>query len=473
MNKYKKLIVNTITFALGTFGSKLMVFLLIPIYTGVLAPAELGTADNIIQSAYLLIPLAGLSINEAVLRFALDRDSNKADVFSTGLIVNFIGLSLLLCVFPLLLFVRIIADHLVLLYVYVFIGTFKAIASNFIRGMGYVKLFAFDGIMNTALMSFFTIFFLLVLNSGIEGYISAIILADCISILFLFKIADLGKYVKWRRIDKTLSRAMVAYSIPMIPTAIMWWITNASDRFMITYMKGEAANGLYNTASKLPYIITILAGLFSQAWQISAVAEEESASRNRFYERVFDFYQTLIFVGSAGLLLFIKPLMKILLRGNFNYFDGYIYAPFLIMSTVFSAFVSFFGSIYVTQKKSNRALVTMSIGGILNVLLNFCFIPILGPMGAALATFISYAVVFPIRVIDTRKYVKFRISWGKILINTGTLLAMSLIIIIGPRFMWAYLTILFIIAIITNAKVGLRALFTLIDGFKKKRIGQE
>ena len=87
MDKYKKLISNTVIFAIGTFSSKILVFLLMPYYTRVLTTEELGTGDLVAQAANLLIPLVSLGIVNGIIRFGLDRSAKKSDVLSTGLIV--------------------------------------------------------------------------------------------------------------------------------------------------------------------------------------------------------------------------------------------------------------------------------------------------------------------------------------------------------------------------------------------------
>ena len=69
---YKRLFLNTLTFAIGSFGSKLLVLILVPLYTSSLTPGEYGTVDLITQTANLLIPILTLNVSEAALRFGLD-----------------------------------------------------------------------------------------------------------------------------------------------------------------------------------------------------------------------------------------------------------------------------------------------------------------------------------------------------------------------------------------------------------------
>lgn len=77
MDKYKRLISNTVIFAVGTFSSKVLVFLLMPLYTRVLTDAEYGVTDLIVQTGNLLLPLVSLGIINAVIRFGLDRGQHR------------------------------------------------------------------------------------------------------------------------------------------------------------------------------------------------------------------------------------------------------------------------------------------------------------------------------------------------------------------------------------------------------------
>lgn len=78
-NKYQTLAGNTVKLGLGTFGSKVLVFLMVRFYTEHLSPADYGTADLITQTANLLIPLLSLGITDA------------AGVFTAGLFVVLAG----------------------------------------------------------------------------------------------------------------------------------------------------------------------------------------------------------------------------------------------------------------------------------------------------------------------------------------------------------------------------------------------
>ena len=80
---------------------------------------------------------------------------------------------------------------------------------------------------------------------------------------------------------------MLTYCVPLIPTAVFWWIMGVSDRYLVKWFVGSDANGIYAVAYKIPTILTILATVFMDAWQLSAIAESgDRRAQARFYARV-------------------------------------------------------------------------------------------------------------------------------------------------------------------------------------------
>ena len=91
LNKYKRLISNTLIFAIGTFSSKVLSFLLTPLLSYALTPAEFSITNMIVDMGNLLLPLATLGIINAIIRFGLDNSVKKSDVFTTGFFTILFG----------------------------------------------------------------------------------------------------------------------------------------------------------------------------------------------------------------------------------------------------------------------------------------------------------------------------------------------------------------------------------------------
>ena len=448
MDKYKRLASNTLIFAIGTFSSKLLSFFLTRLYTEVLDKAQYGVTDLIQQSGNLLLPLVTLGITNAVVRFGLDSGVRKQDVFTTGLLSLLGGMVLLLLISPLLGMIELLTEHIWLLCLFVFMSSLRSLCAQFVRAQSRVKLFAIDGILSTATTILFNLLYLVVFRWGVFGYIFSIVCSDALSVIFLFVVAKLHRYIKPRALDFTQSKAMLRYSIPLIPNTILWWITNVSDRYIVAAVCGESANGMYAAAYKIPSLIMLASGIFMDAWQISAFTEKEG--RDRFYSKVMSTYSSLLFVMASGVILCTRFVPHLLFAES--YYEAWRYIPLLVVAMVFTCMVNFLGSIYMLEKKSARSLITALISAVINVVLNIWWIPLYGVNGAAAATLVCYLVVFVIRLCDTRKYIRIRWNYARLVLCTVILLVQTVLLLCEVPLWLLWETVLFAVVLLLCGK---------------------
>lgn len=473
MDKYKKLASNTLIFAIGTFSSKILSFLLMPFVTRVMGTGDYGSADLIQQTVNVLIPVVTLQVNSAALRFSLDRAKNKADVFTVGVRTTLIGFVIFLFFSYPISLITIndfnLGEYILLIVLFVLVSSFRQLCQQFVRGSGYVKLFAIDGIISTATTLLFTILFLGPFKWGVTGYIMAIIASDACSVIFFTVTAKLYRYVKPKVLEKSITSQMLKYCVPLIPTVILWWIINVSDRYMITYFVGSSANGLYTAASKIPNFVILFSQIFIDAWQLSAVDEQENKeARAHFFTKVFRVYSGGVFAVASGLILFCQFITKILVSDAF--YDSWQYVPILIIATTYSCIVNFLASVYMAEKKSVMSLLTASSGAVTNIVLNFVFIPIMGANGAALATVCAFLVVFATRGLNTRKYIKINFKLPLMITETVILVGQSALILYYQKgvVLYAVEAVLFAVMLVLNIK-PIKELATLVLGRFLKR----
>lgn len=429
MNKYKTLISNTALISLGTFGSKLLVFLMVRFYTDYMTTAQYGTADLIQQTANLLLPVISLGITDGVFRFAMDSKLDKRNVFSAGLYTITLGGLAFFIIAPLLSITNQFDGYIWLIIIYTMASCYHSLCSKYIRALGSTAFFAIQGIVNTSLVIVLNILFLAVFNMGITGYVLSVVLADAISALLIFV-----KEKLWRDIilkpDKSIFKDIIRYSIPMIPATIFWWVTSVSNRYLVNGFIGPEANGIYAVSYKLPTLLTLISTVFLQAWQFSAVTESEKDKKEHidFFSAVWGSFQSVMFLVGAGVVAFSIPLIKILTTESF--YSAWKYVPMLAAAMVFSAFANFMGSVYIVEKRSKNSFITTMFGAVLNIILNLILIPSpLGVQGAAIATFVSYFVIFVIRAVNVLKYIPFKMYSRSVIINTFILLVQTVFMV--------------------------------------------
>ena len=407
--KYKTLAVNTALISFGTVGSKLMVFFMVRFYTGYLSPADYGTADIITQTANLLIPLVSFGMAEGVFRFSAISPEKGREAFTAGLLCSAAGTvltALLLPKIPLADY----AGYAGLLTVYIAASCLHSMCAQYVRALGDMAAYAIQGLINTALVITFNILLLAAFRLGVTGYVLSVAAADVGSALWLIFRKRL-RHELTAHISAPFFARLLAYSMPLIPTAVFWWITGVSDRYMINGFLGSAANGIYSVSSKIPTMLTVLSTVFMDAWQFSAVTEAsgDRDEHRRFYSHVWGIFQAGMVICAAGMITLSR--IGIMMLADREYFQAWQCVPTLTLAMVCSAFSSFMGSVYVVTGESRLSFRTAMAGAVLNIALNLLLIPTpLGIQGAAAATFASCLAVFVIRAVNVRRFIAFDID---------------------------------------------------------------
>lgn len=471
MNKYKKLLSNTLIFGIGTFSSKVMVYLLMPLYTALLSKAEYSTADLITQAANLLMPLAAVGMYDGIFRFAIDAGEKKKEIFSSGMAILLLGSGAFLLLSPLLWQFDYFDGYNWLIVVFVISANLQCAVSYYIRGLGYTKMYALQGIINTALNIAFNIVFLVCFDMGVLGYVLSVVVANVLVTVFLVIAMKLYRDFDLRLATKETVIDMLKYSIPMIPNTVFIWINSVANRFIIAHFCGNDVNGLFAAALKIPTAITLLTTVFTEAWQLSAVTDADENDRGKFYSSVFKSYLGLIFMAGSALVALSKVFTVLLMDAS--YYEAWQYMPTLIISTVYLSLSTFMGSVYLVKKKSMLSLVTSMTGAVVNVVITTLLLPILiesfgvtvAAQGAAFGAIAGYLAVFVIRSVNAQCYVRFNTQPVKLIINT-ILLSVQAAVMIFEINGWVYYQAgLFVMIVLFNIKPIIDGVLPIIKRF--------
>ena len=430
-SKYTRLLTNTAVFSVGKLLSKLLVFFMVGVYTAYMTPEEYSSAELITGMANLLIPLACAGITEGIFRSAAAKTGDKEAFFTNGLAVYGLGSVIFLALSPLLGLLPFFDGGVWLIPTYVVVANLHSVVSQYLCAVGRTKLFAGQGILNTALVIGLNILFLPILKLGVTGYVGSIILADFLTTLFLVAVTRLWRAVKPKTLSRQTMGSMLKFCLPLVPTTLFWWITGVSDRYMVAWMCSPELNGLYTAAYKIPNLLIYAISIFDSAWKLSVSAEEDPKACADFYSRVWRVYTTLAFLGGGGLILLSRFLAQILFASKFE--AAWVYIPTLTAATVFTALCTFLGSVYFTSKKTMGSMLTAMLGAVLNIILNLLLIPPYGAMGASVATFASYFAVCILRLATAKRLIPFKQEWGRGLVNTLLLGALTVIITVSER----------------------------------------
>ena len=449
--KYKKLAKDFIIVSFGSFGSKILTFLLVPLYTAVLSTSDYGIADLISTTIGLIYPILTLSIAEAVVRFVLQKDGNEKKYFSIALYLWILGAVIMLIVAPTISMVLFEGKYILYVYISYIVYSANSIIGQYARGRDRLLQYSISGIISSVIFLTCNILFLLVFQWGLAGYLLSSILSSLISTLYLVCRLKLWRdFVLPSLIDKKYMKEMLSYSTPLILNAISWWVVMSSDKYMLLFFESSSSNGIYSVAQKIPSLLVTVTSLFISAWQISSVTDFGSKESEEFFSDVLAKYQSLLFIISTLLIAGEKIIAKIMFSADF--YIAWKYMGILLLANVFYAALSFLGTVYTAAKKTKMSLYTTMLGAIINIVLNFILIPNWGIMGACVATTISYYAVVVIRVYDIRRFFDLQFAWGTYSIQYMILLIQGIVLQVEGMISFLISLGLAVIIVIFNRK---------------------
>ena len=458
-SKYKTLLKDTFIFGLGSLGSKLILFLMVPLYTNYMSKAEYGTADLVFTTSQLLAPFLSVVIFDAVIRFGLSKNERREDVLLVGFIVTVFSALVGLLAVPIAGLYRTIADWKWYLYVYVVLHIANSIEYCYLKAKGQNKAFAAISVLQTGLAAGLNVYFLVFRSMGIRGYLLASIISNFVVDALIVVVADIAKDLKRSRFDGDLFRRMVTYSAPLILNNVSWWVIHSSDKYMVEVMISTAALGLYTAAAKIPGLINVMVSIFQRAWGISAVREIETTNDGKYYSDVLKFL--FLFISAA--CIFFVAVMKIFMHHYVGkeFVEAWHFVPLLLVSAVFAGIAGYFGSMYSALKKSVNNMLSTLLAAVVNIGVNWIFIPFTGIWGAVIGTVVSYIVVAFARLADVKRFVHIPIDWK-------TFIPTCLIIITQAVFVsldWHIYTVS-IVALALFAAINFKDLLVLFNRIK-------
>lgn len=412
-SKYSDLSKNTILFTINSFGSKIILFLLVPLYTYVLSANEYGTADLMTSTAQLLIPLLTLNIQDAVLRFSLDKEKNCKNVISIGVKINAIATMFLAVVILLLKYFNILKvdnEYLLFLFFSFTTGAMQNILQMYSKAINKVNVLVISGILSTVVICLLNLLLLIVFKIGIVGYLISNVIGHLCAVLVMLFGGKLYKDIKFKT-DSELTKEMIVFSLPLALNSVAWWVNNASDKYILTFFCGAAINGIYSVSYKIPSILSNFQTIFYNAWSVSAITEFDKDDTDGFIGNTHSLYFCISTVGCSLIMLLNILLAKILYAKEF--FEAWHCVPFLLLGVTFNGIALFEGCLFTAVKKTKEVSRTTLIGALVNTIANFCLIPFWGAVGAAIATLIGYLTTWFLRTIFLRKIIKLKVSWKK------------------------------------------------------------
>ena len=392
-------------YAIGNIGSKIITFLMVPLYTYFMPnKSDFGYYDVCLTMCFLLMPFVTLQLRDGAFRFLLDCDDDTR----RQRIVTFVSRSMLTTLSLAVLVAIVLSMTTNIGYLGYSLGLLIALSlqevySQVFRGLGNNRAFVMVGILSAFCIGLFSVLFVAGFGWGIKGVFLANIFARLLALSVVeARVRLITRNTRWSLSSREVGRDLLRYTLPLLPGSLCWWLTGSSDRLFIKYFLGLDINGLYAVATRYTGIIMTLAVIFYQAWQETAILQYHSPDRNRFFSKMFNGYIFLLSAILIGYVFMLKVFYPLLAHGSYSESLNYIYP--LGVSAVIFAIAAFFDMGYQCAKDTPRTLPAIVLSAVVNVALNFALIKPLGIYGVIITQLVTYLVLVIYRWHDMKRY---------------------------------------------------------------------
>ncbi len=393
----KALLRDTVIYGIGNFSSIIVSFLLIPVLTRTLNTQGYGTLALANVIIVLSSNILGLGLGSSVFNELLHAKSeeNKKQIIGTvfillacaGSLSALIGFTLLVAKSS-FIFNTFTGTTYVYMVLSVITGLAIPVLFSILRAENKVEKFSLLGILGAVIALLLTFYFVLVARENVAGVLKARVWSAVLT-LFLGWISLRG-FVSLS-FSPAFAKKLLTFGLPLVPSSLMMWVLDLSDRFFIQAFRSTNEVGIYSLGYQYASVLSLPLVAFQLAWP--QVLVEYSKEKEGHYKvgNIFRYYVLFASSGALFLIAFSKELMAVL--GSASFLDARIIVPPVVVGYIFFGFY-LLGSAGNYLKKETRwmPLITLS-GCFVNVTGNVLFVPSYGMIASAFATLAAYMVM--------------------------------------------------------------------------------
>ena len=422
-NRGKSLVKNTIIITIGTICTKMITFLLLPLYTNILNTEEYGIVDLLTTLISLLLPIITFQIEQAVFRELIEvRDSKKSKktIISSGFFtVVFQSGIYLLCFLSISPIIQ--NDYKIFLITNVIANIILSLFLQILRGLGDNKKYAIVSFLDAFFIIVCNIIFLLFFRLRVTGMLLGNLIGHIICIIIIIISSKMYQYISFKFFNKNIVKKLLMYSLPLVPNAISWWIFSSSDRVIVSMFLGLSMNGILSAASKFSGIYINVYNIFNMSWTESIALHINDEDISDYFNKMFLSIFKLFFSFCLIFISIMPFLYKVMV--NKEYIYGLDIVPILLVGSLFNVIIGLISVIYVAKKNTKAIASTSIISAVLNIVIHLSLIGAIGIYAAAISTAAAYFIMCIYRLYDIdKKYIKIHIEKKILLVMTVSLI---------------------------------------------------
>jgi O-antigen/teichoic acid export membrane protein len=411
----------------GVLGSMLLGFVSFPVFTRVFSVADYGTLDFIQKIVLLLIAVAKLGFQHAVLRFfngeAFASDRAAAERYYSTLFFGaaltsaavMFGLVAFACLLPPSMMQHQLRNLLCLASILIFLGGMESVQWAFLRIEERTKSFSV-AMIGTRAGTLALICLLLWLGQRtIYVFFAGAIGAEAAMVIALSIPLFRRGLLSVRLVDFSFFRTAAVFGAPLIVYELGNIILDSGDRLLVRRYLGAELLGYYSVAYNMAWQVyqlvliplnLALVPLYMKLW-----SSRGRAKTVEFLSRGLDWFAMI----AAGLLCIIavtaRDFVIVLASAKYREASGLIST--IVAGMLIYATLAFVSAGLLIDKKTFTMVRQVAYAVAANLLLNCVLLPVIGLQGAAIATLLSYALCIFLLARASFRVLPLRVEAGR------------------------------------------------------------
>ncbi|RMF58394.1 MAG: hypothetical protein D6743_17720, partial [Calditrichaeota bacterium] len=430
LDSLKRLTKHSAVYGVGHILTRVVGFLLLPLYTNKLPAREFGVAAIIFAFLAVMTPIYTYGLDAAFLRYFILNDDarRRRKIFSTAFWSVFVVALLLSAgIFGLggwlsgaLLTERSYAGLIRIAGLILLFDALAFLPFLYLRAVEKSVVYTTLKFVNVLVNVGLNLYFIVHLGRGVEGIFLANVWASAVTLLLV-------SFVLVQQVGFTYSVAdvkeLLKFGLPFLPSVLSVVLLDLIDRPLMEKLAGLEMTGIYNAGVKLGMFMALLVTAFRFAWHPFFLSTSKQSNAPQIFSRVFTYF-TL--VGSAVFLtvsFFVDEIAQFRL-GSFTligreYWSGTQVVPLILLAhLLYGMYVNFIVGIYLKNKTRVLPLITLAGVGV-NVAANVLLIPRLGMMGAGYARVAGYFVMAGLLYVFAQRFYRIDYEVGRLLKLAG------------------------------------------------------
>lgn len=426
-SSFRAIFKDTLIYGLTGTGSRLVMVLLVPLYTRAFAPADYGRLELLLITSTVVVLLSGLQIESGIARsYYIARSSGRdRELIGTGLTLYFVSVSVWMGALA-LVFHRWLngqegiswahmAPVLAALLPTQIVGLWLLLLRLERRPWAFAILSMGDVLTNVG----GSILAVVILQKGIPGVLWSLCISKLVWAVIGMRLPTKQYYPSW---SSPYAREILAYGIPLVPAVLSKWIQLQADRFILAAILTMADLGIFSLAVRIAAIVAFLETTFRSAWLPYAFEWMDHPESRRKFRYILDFY----LVGMFGICAALSAGAWIVVRifAPESYLSAARLVGFLAMGALWNGALQIMSVGLQAVRKTYWGVVGYSIGGAVHLIALWFAASRWGVVAAGM-TFLVGAIVTAMTILVIAQRLFF-IPYRSALIVLTLLLSLSL-----------------------------------------------